>query len=975
MLESGRKYFLIALVLGLLIHGSTLLYTFENTYDAYVHMFFADHYSNGWFDSWNYKWYTGFTITSYPPLVHQVIALCSFVIGLKGGFFLWSMVVVLLLVRGIYHFSKLWVDDVSAGLASIFMVISSSVAEALHVFGQLPSLTGIALLLNACPEIYKWLRFRNRIHLFAALTLLATITSAHHVSTIFGMVFFVLPVMGLALMDRSENEYGNFKWPQFIKTCLSNLPRAFFFGCSVIALTLIVIFPYWYWSGTDPITQVSIPHGSRDSFLENTSSGLVFFLIPWGILILCFSQIGTQLFKRRNLFLAISIILSFVLGTGGTTPIPKMLLGENAFNILTLDRFSFWSSILVLPFVGLFLKTLYFKSNEMLSGWKNYTTQLLKFFFAIVAIGFFAFTVNVGHFRPLQPNKIDVKPIVNFLERDGHDRWRYLTLGFGDQMAWLGANTNAMTVDGNYHSVRRLPEMTTRAVERLENAKYLGDEGIASLRAFLSKPEKYNLKFVFSNDKFYEPILYFSGWTFVQNLENNIQLWERPDVAILPAVIPDKSIPEYQRLLWGILPLLCAVLALLFQLMIRLYRDKSVTEDAKTGNMTLIHGFHFLWYLISLLFFAGILYFAWYNNSKQNTPKHLLTNYFHALDFKKFEDAYQYLDPETRPEKDQYLLELSLEDGILASYAKLNSLNYSLEKLDENNIKTRVDIDWVTSLKSYSTNEDLELVKRKNKWYVKHKPYEMKTPSDQLVKVAELDFKQQGRRRAEVDKTRLEDVLDRPEIFVSGGNLVKKDGKYSVVGEVLNLDNDPAYVTIEAELYDLNGLPVAKQSASEHLIQNLLPKERSAFRIDFDSIQNQNQLQMAIFVRSVVQDKYFYKYQGVQGLRIDSLSANGEYHNNGTKEISIPYIMIPRFVNDDLVWVDDFYLDKGIRPQRFKSFDLNLTPLHEIEILQKGSLENFIVNGVPCSELQAYFPLDTKLSKASIYVNGLVAKE
>jgi hypothetical protein len=42
---------------------------------------------------------------------------------------------------------------------------------------------------------------------------------------------------------------------------------------------------------------------------------------------------------------------------------------------------------------------------------------------------------------------------------------------FGDQMATLSYQTRALTVDGNSPSARRLPELTSRAVERLENSK------------------------------------------------------------------------------------------------------------------------------------------------------------------------------------------------------------------------------------------------------------------------------------------------------------------------------------------------------------------------------------------------------------------------------------------------------------------------------------------------------------------------
>jgi hypothetical protein len=42
-----------------------------------------------------------------------------------------------------------------------------------------------------------------------------------------------------------------------------------------------------------------------------------------------------------------------------------------------------------------------------------------------------------------------------------------------------------MTVDGNYHSARR-PELTS-PVERLENSKFRGMEGIGSLQQFFDR--------------------------------------------------------------------------------------------------------------------------------------------------------------------------------------------------------------------------------------------------------------------------------------------------------------------------------------------------------------------------------------------------------------------------------------------------------------------------------------------------------
>ena len=62
-------------------------------------------------------------------------------------------------------------------------------------------------------------------------------------------------------------------------------------------------------------------------------------------------------------------------------------------------------------------------------------------------IGYLVFSVchrpNFTQFRTFQPAPIDAQPIVTFLAQGQHWRWRYMMLGFGDQMAWLSAQMTA----------------------------------------------------------------------------------------------------------------------------------------------------------------------------------------------------------------------------------------------------------------------------------------------------------------------------------------------------------------------------------------------------------------------------------------------------------------------------------------------------------------------------------------------------
>jgi len=971
---NSKSYYYIALVLGLMFHGAILFFTFEKTYDAYVHMFFAEHYASSWFESWNAKWYTGFTITSYPPLVHQIVALFSKVVGLKLGFYIWSLCAVFLLIRGVYKFSMIWVPQRAAGIAAILSVFGSSVVEALHIFGQVPSLTGIAFLLNACPEIYKWFRHGRWIHFFLAIALLTVTTTAHHVSTIFGMVFFVLPIIATAIIDLCIVEKGDIsgvKLKDFVHQTIKNLPKAIGFGVLSIFLTVTVIFPYWYWSKTDPISQVPIPHGSREHFLQEPNLGMIFFLIPWGMMLLFLPYLFKRIMVKRNIFLALSISLAFILGTGGTTPIPQMLLGETAFNILTLDRFTFWATMLSLPFWGAFI-------DQLINGdFKQYLEKLGGLKLHRFAIGFFVvgiilsnvLIVNLGNIKPFQPESIEIKPITNFLKSDQHDHWRYLTLGFGDQMAWLSANTDALTVDGNYHSARRLPELTTRAVERLENAKYQKMEGIGALSDFLTTPEKYHLKYVFSNDKFYEPVLHFNGWTKVQVLENNIVVWEYPDVPPLEKFLPTKNIPKVQRLMWGILPLSCFFMALIIYLLSRTkYRG---LEDWELLRQQDYYASKFSWkvLLFWILSLLGITCFAlskdYFFNNTQSNPKNLSLAYFDALDFKRFDDAYELLDPDTRPSYDQFMLELSVEDGILASFAKLDSLDFDINQNDEN-AKVLVSAHWVTSLDEYDSLHELNMVKRGRKWFLLKDEFEKNIPPDQFFSLADLDYKNQGRRKANIDQTAREDVLDRPEMHVIQANFIKDSLGVYVVGSLQNIDNLPGFVSIEARVYDENGDELERAKAGHQVVHDLMPKETTPFKIDFkNSTVLQSDLkskEVVLFLKTLVSDKEMYKFMGTKNMKITNQEKiQGQLLNYGTNEINVPQIIQAQYDQEgNIYWVESTFLERGIRPQRKKPFALSINKKEKNSHIY--SISKIFINGSPNVDMKINL-MATKNSK------------
>lgn len=985
MKNASNKYLVTALLIGVAFHGTSIFFTLETTYDALIHLFFADHYTNNWFEPWNYKWYTGFTVMSYPPLVHQSIAALSFIGGLKFGLFSVALIGIILFITGVYRFSiVLTANKTVAGYAAILAVFSSSFIETLHVFGQLPSIIGISVLMHALPEIYLWLKTGKWRYLATSLSLIAVTVTSHHVTPIFGMVFFIFPLIGMVIMDNAKEDIGSIKTVNiriFINNFFKLFKRITGFGLLSLIIIIFCILPYWINTKNNPITQVPIPHGSRDNFLEVTSSGLVFFLIPWGLLLIILPYIFYRFYSKRYLFFGLSISILFVLGSGGTTPIPKLILGDTAFNILTLDRFTLWASILSLPLFGEF--TYRFIEGDLKTRIRSQFGTIYHRLIGGVLVCLFLFmtifTMSLNYFKPSQPQKIKMLPIVNFLNQDQHDQWRYMTLGFGDQMAWLSAQTNAMSVDGNYHSARRLPELTTRPIERLENSKFKGVEGIGSLQQFLTTPEKYHLKYIFSNDKFYDPILYFCGWQRLRQLENGIMVWEKLNVPPLSSILPKDDVATWQKLLWGIIPFFTVLIAFILNihtLLIRNLKTRIRTlpvyfnfeNNYTTFSKTILKITH-IWSIL-LAFIVGIGIYQFYiKNQSHHSPENTILAYYDALDYKAFKKAHSLINPQTNMTIAQYMLEIYVTDGLLSSYAKLDAINTEIISQTDDLASVKVNTYWITPLEKIHKTYYRSLTKVNGKWYIEPEDITADLPPDQLYTSNTTNYFNQGRRRITTEQTYHEDILKQPVLEVLTAKLVKFNKSYAIVGEIQNIDNVPADIVLKGTLYNDDNKALATYNAKYHIKHKLMPKEVTAFRINFegiawsktkDSIPNtfnpdeftpieleEQPTKFNLQAAGNVSGSDLFKNTTLSITGIDDDYISGSLFNSGTEEVTIPQLLVSYYnENKDLLWVDHLFIRDGIRQQRKQTFQYPILKDHSIRVIS-NDMSNCYVNGLP----------------------------
>jgi hypothetical protein len=562
----------VALLAAVVVNLPLLLMKLPlKSYDTNFHIFFASNYVHHWFDPWNAKWYAGFSQVTYPPLPQQWVALASHIFGLDMAYMVVQLAALLLLVVGVYRFSLLWVGPRAASFAALGSVFLGSESFLVYSAGQLGTTSAAPIYLNALPFLFDWVRHGNWRSFLKASALFAAAAAAHHATLLFGSFFFAVPVLALVLLDRQDGER--------VSTSAFVARTAAITVLVGIAIA-VVLLPFWIALLRYPVTQMPIPHPSRANYLLSPQWGLNYFIVPYGALILALPFIflrGSMVVRLRPLLLGFWV--AFMVGLGGTTPVGHLLLGR-AFDVLTMERFSYWATLLALPFVGLL-------AAELVDRYRTVAAVGL----AVLAACTCALAVGWSTYRPADAEDFQVDTVASWLNRDGHDQYRYVTLGFGNKIARLAMLTNASSVDGEWNSGRMLPELTHYGAGALTSSKYFGEAGLDALRAMLAHADTYGLKWVFVRDHYYDPLLSFAGWRPVDTLEEKtITVWSKDDVPPAVPINAPQVPPHWQGLMWGILPFGSGLLAILVLFIPDRSRNRVQVEHPVVTDDSLVHG-------------------------------------------------------------------------------------------------------------------------------------------------------------------------------------------------------------------------------------------------------------------------------------------------------------------------------------------------------------------------------------------------
>ncbi len=349
----------LAILIAFLFHGLFILSTRDRlSYDAYTHMLFANHYAENWFSLWETRWYAGFTVVSYPPLIHQLTALFIPILGFDAAFAFMLWMVMSLYPAGVYAFIRVFVGKAAASYAALASALLVPMYVTAHIFGQLPFLSGTLIALFGTASLNRYLREGGIHNLLLSVSLITTSMAAHHATLLVQpfLMFAVVVQRWSSIPERSAQRVyrdqtikskheiaGLDTTPSgehrlldqrnsFIKLSVAASPwLVFFLRLSLfIALatltSILVIWPFWQW-GMQQAMQTPIDHPSRHNFFIDPLAPAIFFWPMYGPLVVIIPFLLRK-WPFRFVGLIISFIILFLLGLGGTTPLPHLFFGD-----------------------------------------------------------------------------------------------------------------------------------------------------------------------------------------------------------------------------------------------------------------------------------------------------------------------------------------------------------------------------------------------------------------------------------------------------------------------------------------------------------------------------------------------------------------------------------------------------------------------------------------------------------------------
>ncbi|HET6218944.1 MAG TPA: hypothetical protein VFE27_18115 [Acidobacteriaceae bacterium] len=308
-----------------------------------------------------------------------------------------------------------------------------------------------------------------------------------------------------------------------------------------------------------------------------------------------------------------------------------------------------------------------------------------------------------------------------------------------------------------------------------------------------------------------------------------------------------------------------------------------------------------------------------------STPEVAVETLANEIRLQAWGDAYASLDNKAKFTQDEFVHDLTGYHPSLRTYATLESFEILPLHASDQEAEIQLRLHWSTVVGSFVTTRDLTVVKNGDRWKVDWPLVKEPAVPPQVVAVNYLrwDVIYPG----PGDGWGAQDV-EAPHIRIVDMHPVQRAEGVVILGELLNEDVVPAYVSVRATLQSKKGAPIASEDSFDKISHVLLPKQVTPFLINFPDATLSDVGSIRMKPLSALVPASADPVIEIQDQRLNpapGASMTAQLVNQSGQVVNIAHVLGTFYdKSGQVVWVADRYIDRALLPQTPVPFDIHI---------------------------------------------------
>src|SRR5215472_11838511 len=277
--------------------------------------------------------------------------------------------------------------------------------------------------------------------------------------------------------------------------------------------------------------------------------------------------------------------------------------------------------------------------------------------------------------------------------------------------------------------------------------------------------------------------------------------------------------------------------------------------------------------------------------------------------------------------KQSFVQEWIGTNGGLRSFSNLEHYEVRPLHASDSEAQMRAHLRWSTPVGPVEDVRDFRLTKVDDKWAV---IWDAAPPPNVPAQIIPVNYLRWDLVTGSSGDEWGSHNVDAPRVRIVSMNAVNTAEGAVVMGEVVNEDTIPAFVSVNATLVDGSGNQIDDESSFDKILHVLLPKQVSPYRIDFPNIDLGRVKNVRMDVKATLVPASSDPVVGVMNQKLEQDAQgravlHGDLLNQSGETVNIPHVIASFYDNNGkVVWVSDGYVERALAPQASAPFSLEL---------------------------------------------------